>query len=227
MRKLFKSLYHEVMLSTIKRRYRLDLSLELVQLGSAYGRYNMPKLSDEIDLLSIGVGNDVSFEVDLQANYNLRKLVLVDPDERNKKFAQNSLIGFSWMTGAVSDSRGEKEFFLPLNENHVSGSLIHEGHLDRTNIRIVECYRLSDITKMFFDKVPTIIKLDIEGSEYAVLTEFFKTTSDCHLPQILLIEFHDRWGNNSKSIKIFKILRGKGYKLFYQHNIMETGWIKI
>ena len=77
-----------------------------------------------------------------------------------------------------------------------------------------------DIVRELRHKHIDVIKMDIEGSEYAVLEEIL--ASEIKVDQ-LLIEFHDRLFDqeNYKSKKIVKKMNDNGYEVFASSSTYE------
>jgi FkbM family methyltransferase len=184
-----------------------------LRLGTAYGGWHC-----YTDLLHpgdvafcIGAGEDVSFDVLLNARYG-QHVVCVDPTPRAITHVHELLhahadgrtipIGgvgstsyalewfdadrFQLVPCAVWSSDTELPLYLPRDPRHVSLSAVNLQNTDRTIT--VPARRLE--TLLFDLRVTDIslLKMDIEGAEYEVLEDMLRS----HVcPRQLLVEFED------------------------------------
>jgi Methyltransferase FkbM domain len=80
----------------------------------------------------------------------------------------------------------EMKFYFPRDPSHVSCSTLN---LQQTNTWFsAQCYRLSTLMKMQGDARIDLLKLDIEGGEYAVLDDLIASNL---FPRLMLIEFDE------------------------------------
>jgi hypothetical protein len=155
-------------------------NFELIRLGKNYdGGYliDANSIKNTKTLLSLGIGDDWSFEEDFRKKNNKIKILCYD-DTTNLYFIIRLFV---------------KKFILILNYN------IKEAFLSFINIfkyifffRKVNIYKkritygdLLTITKKL--KGPIFIKIDIEGSEYKILDDILKINKKL---SGLIIEFH-------------------------------------
>lgn len=138
----------------------------------------------------------------------------------NKKINYcNNLVIFNT---AVADKNGIVDFYI--QENGGLGSLFVESN-DKIS---VPCITLEKIVKQNKIKKIDLLKLDAEGSEFAILTSAKKDITD-KIGSIVL-EFHEYRGSNhtAESLKVF--LESRGFevrisKSFLFHKIFRTGYI--
>lgn len=158
-----------------------------------YGGWKIPisEIGIKVGVVDAGVGEDLSFSEDLIRKYEAN-VVALDPTPRAAKFVKgknNSSIEF--LNHALSSESGSAKFYMPTNENHVSGSLTSEEHLKGGEIE-VGLTKLSDAIQRLSTFDTLIVKMDIEGAEFDLLaSDDFKKCSACI--DILCIEFHHRW----------------------------------
>ncbi|MBV5341812.1 MAG: FkbM family methyltransferase [Deltaproteobacteria bacterium] len=159
-----------------------------------YGGWKIPKerIYGRVGVIDAGVGEDISFSEDLIFKLGAH-VVAIDPTTKAANFLnekKNPSIDF--INHALSEKSGKAIFYLPSNENHVSGSLISENHLRGGREIEVDLTCLSVAIERLprFDTL--IVKMDIEGAEFDLLaSEDFLLCSK--YIDILCIEFHHRW----------------------------------
>jgi FkbM family methyltransferase len=179
---------------------------EVELLGSEYGGKSISippsDKTETIFLVSAGVGEDISFDVDFANKYKSR-VILVDPTPRSKvhvaevfqNLGQNRQTHYSsdgkqnitaynlqkiteqnleFFPVALWNKNDKVKFFPPKNPDHVSFSI---GNLQSTqnNLGILEVEALTLQTLMIQAKLESvdILKLDIEGAEFEVLRRAF------------------------------------------------------
>jgi FkbM family methyltransferase len=186
----------------------------LMRLGTDYGGWFIPKnfkLEKESVCYLVGAGEDISFDCALAHQFNC-KIRIVDPTPKaiihfkNLEQAVNKNIPFPinnssslfysiskesfenlvFLPYGLSDQDIEMRFYFPQNPDHVSCSTLN---LQKTNEYFVaQCYALSSLMKKQNDYRLDILKMDIEGGEYAVIKDLIKSNL---LPNLLLIEFDE------------------------------------
>lgn len=187
---------------------------KLLRLGTAYGGWIIPAnldLSADSICYSAGAGEDISFDCAIVEHFGC-VVRIIDPTPRaiehfNKlretvvagdRFPVNNSesdyysitsvdIGkLSLLPVGLADQDTELRFFLPKNPAHVSCSIVN---LQKTEEYFTaQCHRLSSIMKQIGDCSIDLLKMDIEGGEYAVIRDLVATRL---LPRVLLIEFDE------------------------------------
>lgn len=158
-----------------------------------YGGWKIPisEIGIKVGVVDAGVGEDLSFSEDLIRRYQAN-VVALDPTPKAAKFVKeknNSSIDF--LNHGLSSENGKAKFYMPTNENHVSGSLTSDDHLKGGEIE-VELTNLSTAIQRLSTFDTLIVKMDIEGAEFDLLdSEDFKKCA--MVIDILCIEFHHRW----------------------------------
>ena len=190
--------------------------------GTQYGGTIMnPKLlSKDSIVYSFGIGEDISFDLDVIRTHDC-KVYGFDPTPKSIKWveSQETPPNFLFYEWGISDKTGEVDFFLPKNTEHVSGSLSNQSNIDLSNKVTVQVKTLKDIMNELNHTSISVLKIDIEGSEYEVIDEFMSNESIPIIPQ-LLIEYHGRFfpdGIQKTKDSITK-LKAKGYKIFAVSN---------
>ena len=186
----------------------------LVRLGTPYGGWLLPAAApldaDSLCYLA-GAGEDISFDCALVERYGCRARI-IDPTPRaiahfaalteavrtGTRMAVNGRpdefydIGpeafsrLSFHAVGLSDQDTELKFFMPRNPAHVSCSTVN---LQRTDTYFTaQCHRVQTLMAQLGDRRLDLLKMDIEGAEYAVIRDI---VSSGILPKVLLIEFDE------------------------------------
>lgn len=194
-----------------------ELSLSYEVLGTEYGGW--PLLGHQTPsgalIYSFGVGEDISFDI---AAIEHRGCVVhaFDPTPRSQAWIQNANIpgDFHFHPIGISNQDGEAEFFAPENAAHVSFSANPAPASDLALAIRAPVKRLETIMAELGTGTPDVLKLDIEGFEYPVLTDLLAGEVR---PGQLCIEFHHRMYSipNQTTIDAVDRLRAAGYRLFY------------
>lgn len=224
-------------------------NIELKCFGSEYGHWcfiHHDGLKNST-IISGGVGEDISFDVDFASEYN-STIIFYDPTPRSiehfervkKNFGKGSKINYvsggnqpieSYDLSNLSESnfvynpyalwkeKTKVKFFAPTNPNHVSHSILnYQRNYDMldSNFIEVECLKLSDEIKKL-DKLPEIIKLDIESAVLEVIEDLF---SEKIFANQMCVEYDEQHNLNNISIerinKMNKIFDDNGYICVHQ-----------
>ena len=200
----------------LKRRdffYRTTVNVPAKRFGSAYGGWwVLPEYLDGRSvILSVGLGEDVSFDLALQEATGCT-IHGFDPTPKSLAYLKSISLpdAFSIHPYAVSEQDGELCFNLPQKSEHVSGSL--ETIASEKSIT-VECKRLGTIMDDLGINTIDLLKMDIEGSEYKVIEDMIE--SDIR-PGQLLIEYHHFFDSvsNARTKQSIALLLENGYELF-------------
>lgn len=197
--------------------------------GNTYGGFYLcPEILDENSIVySFGIGEDISF--DNAVNNNIGCHVFgFDPTPKSIKWIKTQRIHekFHFYEFGISNKSGFVDFFLPNNPNHISGSTITQKNVDVMKKISVEMKTINDIMYELGHNHIDVLKMDIEGSEYAVIDNILD--SKISITQIL-IEFHDRFfeKGNLKSKEAIEKLKLNGYEIFaISDSFEEISFIK-
>jgi FkbM family methyltransferase len=136
--------------------------------GSNYGGFFIhPDLLNENSIVySFGIGKDITFDLTCIKTHNC-KVFGFDPTPKSIDWitSQNLTKSFVFYNYGISKSTGEMEFFLPLNENGVSGSLMDTKVVNKQRSIKVQMKSFADIVNELGHKRIDVLKMDIEGSE--------------------------------------------------------------
>lgn len=171
---------------------------------------------DNIIVYSFGIGEDLSFSMDLANRYSRCNIYAFDPTPKAVEYLKNCdksmFNSFYFKEIGLSDKSCKKAFYLPENPEYVSGSEIKHSQVNECDIVEVQMYTLHDIMEINKHDHIDILKLDIEGSEFGAVPQFLK--EKCDIDQICL-ELHDRFlaDGEQKRKEIYNVLRAAGYSL--------------
>lgn len=187
---------------------------DLLRLGSRYGGWLIPR-DAALDATSVcylaGAGEDISFDCALVEAYGVLARI-VDPTPRaiehfkgladavlaNQSFPINNsasefytislaqLARITFLPFGLAGADEEMKFYKPRDPSHVSCSVVN---LQKTDTWFTaRCYRLVSLMEREGDTKVDLLKMDIEGGEYAVLDDLLRTKL---FPKLLLIEFDE------------------------------------
>ncbi|HWB18704.1 MAG TPA: FkbM family methyltransferase [Phycisphaerales bacterium] len=189
-------------------------------LGSEYGGWNVcpTNLSASSTVYSVGVGQDISFDLALISRFNLA-VHAFDPTPKSIQWVKSQTLppNFIMHEYGLAEYDGVAHFTLP-RADFVSFSMVdHQGPRDASGSSIeidAPVFRLSTILdKLNHDHID-LLKMDIEGAELAVIRDL----PNLKIPiRQLLIEFHHRIGNRADLAAVreaLATLNSLGFRLF-------------
>jgi FkbM family methyltransferase len=207
-----------------RRKYAPRIAVEnqpnLRRLGSNYGGWTFEPSIDlrGATLVSCGLGEDASFDVEIAAAFNAR-VILVDPtpraiahfEEIRSRYGQATVSGYSKggkqpasaydLRAITADSlvlepsalwieNTRLKFFAPPNLEHVSHSIVNLHNSSSTSAGYIEVNAITLETLMDKYQLSAIplMKLDIEGAEGKVIENALAKRI---YPRQLLVEFDE------------------------------------
>lgn len=200
-----------------------QLELNHSWYGSNYGGFFInPQLVNKNSIIySFGIGKDISFDLTCIKTHKC-KVFGFDPTPKSIDWikSQNLNKSFVFYNYGISQITGEMDFFLPMNENGVSGSLVGTKVVNKDRSIKVPMKSFIDIANELGHTKIDVLKMDIEGSEYEVLESII--SSPIEVRQIL-VEFHDRLfpENEEMSKKAVQLMNKFGYKIFAASDTFE------
>jgi FkbM family methyltransferase len=198
-----------------------EIDVDHTVLGSEYGRWPLATrhTSEKSVIYSFGVGEDISF--DLCAIDLFRCSVFAfDPTPKAVRWIrqQHTPPQFHFMELGIGATVGEMLFRSPKAEAHVSYT-VSDREATTKNTVVAQVADLRTIMQRLHHPRIDILKMDVEGAEYAVIDNF--ATQGC-FPQQLMIEFHHGvYGYGPSDTKrALATLRSLGYRRYY---VSDTG----
>lgn len=179
--------------------------------------WGWPVISSGIDsstiLYSFGVGDDISFDLGMIDRFKC-EIYAFDPTPRCKNWiaCQTLPEQYHFYPVGIGDYDGEAEFFPPAQENQVSFSRRPVSVAEPITASIL---RLETMISNYNLPGPDIIKMDIEGFEYSVIEDLFRSNIR---PALLLVEFHHGMYEGvtaDDTIQSVTLLIKAGYAIFY------------
>jgi FkbM family methyltransferase len=175
------------------RGFRLNepaLRRQVSVIGSDYGAWgvDLSLLHPNSIVYSIGVGEDITFDTGLIEAVGCN-LYAFDPTPIAVEWIARQSIPkeFHFHPIGLSSLDGEAEFQVPPQMGWHSFSLSAEPGAEQTGSARLPVRRLSTLMNQFGHDHLDLIKLDIEGFEYAALDDMIATSVR---PTMLLVEFH-------------------------------------
>ncbi|MCL1863982.1 MAG: FkbM family methyltransferase [Defluviitaleaceae bacterium] len=185
-------------------------------VGSSYGGFNViPSCLQKNSIVySFGIGEDISFDLGI-LDLTPCTVFAFDPTPKSIEFLKNIELPdkFIFTPCAVASKDGALPFNLPLNPNHVSGSLVDASHLEEKAL-LVPAKTIKSIMESFGHKHIDLIKMDIEGSEFEVIENMLQDVGSCFSQ--LCVEVH-HWffpDGEERLNKMIALLKKAGYEIF-------------
>ena len=199
---------------------RAQMECERAWLGNAGACWCVcPQgLSASSVVYSAGVGEDISFDLALIQCFGVQ-VHAFDPTPQSIEWLQNQRVPPEFVSHAygVAGFDGRCAFLPPENPTHVSHTIV-KRESSRPAIE-VPVQRLGTLMKMLGHNHIDLLKMDIEGAEYGVLTDMLA----CRIPvKQMLVEFHHRWPRIGveKTKQATRALNAAGYRIF---NVSPSG----
>lgn len=192
---------------------KTDLRLQTKEFGNdgAAWTFCPSVLKSDSIVYSFGVGNDISFDLEMIAKLGL-KVHAFDPTPRVVEWISQQILpsNFYFHPFGLAAMDGEVSFKVPVNPNKISHSMVRDG-LELSDKVIVNS--LSSCMARLGNKSIDLLKMDIEGAEYEVIESLSRSSIR---PKQLLVEFHHRWPEVGidRSRKAIKTLKEMGYRCF-------------
>lgn len=167
---------------------------EVMEFGSKYGRWavDTSNISNSTVVVSFGLGEDVTFESALIERYGCYVFGF-DPTPRSIQYVAENVSNsrFSSFPYALADRDGLITFTPPPESvaDQVSASAYAKYDATDTNAISVPCLTLNSIQTKFDIPKIDILKMDIEGAEFAVIEQAAASGWLNEISQ-LLVEFH-------------------------------------
>lgn len=182
------------------------------KLSNYYLRNEMLQ-NKKINIISAGVGTDISFEEELLKKYKVKKLILIDPTKESRIFLNNKKNKFIFKNKALYTENKKMKIYY--QEGNINFSL--ENLFNTKKYYLVECITLNEITKKYSIPKIDVLKLDIEGVADKVIikalldnTKIDQICFELERPLSLLKQY-DYF---LRYFKLIKILKKKNYMLF-------------
>jgi FkbM family methyltransferase len=163
---------------------------DLVRLGNASGAWTVPSslLGQDSIVYCAGCGEDISFDLALIDRFG-SQVHGFDPTPRAIAYVAEvtkNVFGYHFHPLGLWDEHRTMRFFAPKDPRHVSHSLLNlQGTSDFFEAEVL---RVSELQRKLAHSRIDLLKLDIEGAEYKVLSTLIE---DRTFPLILCVEFDE------------------------------------
>jgi FkbM family methyltransferase len=159
--------------------------------GSEYGGWAIAQdsLSNSSIVYSFGVGEDITFDEALIRKYDCY-IYAFDPTPKVARWLKSRALNpkFLFYPWALTATSGDVTLYEPKNLDHVSAS-IHKSEISGANTFQARGYCLETIMSNLQHRRIDLLKIDIEGEEYAVIHSICENGIVARIDQFL-IEFH-------------------------------------
>jgi FkbM family methyltransferase len=198
-------------------RLRPEFECPRLRLGSrAAGWWLCPEgLGPDSVVYSFGIGTDVDFDLALIDRFGLR-VHAFDPTPASLDWLRTQDLpeALEVHPFGLADRDGAVDFHPPARADHVSHSLLPGvlGDAGRPPVR-VPVRRLSTLMATLGHHRIDLLKLDIEGAEYAALEDVLAAGLDIRQ---ILVEYHHRFPGVGPEAtrRSLALLRWHGFRLF-------------
>lgn len=196
-----------------------------VTLGAAsYGAWTFSPdaLSAGGIVYSFGVGEDISWDIAIIEKYGVT-VHAFDPTPRSAEFVKRQSLPreFVFHPYGVADYDGTALFYPPENSEWVSHTLLRRSCTAGKAIE-VQVRRLGSIMSLLGHEKIDLLKMDIEGAEYAVIPDILNNSPVAGGAEQLLVEFHHRFSGKGikDTLRCIEALEAAGLRSFH---ISENG----
>ena len=199
--------------------------LQLERIGSEYGGWmiDLRLVPQGATILSAGVGEDITFDMGLIAARDCT-IIGIDPTPKAVRYVQaHAHPRLHLIAKALAAQGGLRvRMYENANPDHVSESMLasHQA-VDTGRLYEADTVSLTELLAAYPDAV--VLKMDIEGAEYAVL----EAAWDLRVPQIC-VEFHHVCTDHTleDTLRCVAHLRRMGYLV--AHRIDKAGpWHEV
>lgn len=181
-------------------------------LGTKYGGWtiDIDSVNENDFIVDAGLGEDVSFDQSLNQIKKIN-IIGIDPTPKSHRYIENiNLPNLKLIKKAIGVNDGDViKMYKNSNPNWVSESAF-SNHVNVSNREYYEVETIS-LDTLIKEYKPSIVKLDIEGSEYDVLDQCIGVKQIC-------VEFHHTQldsKNINDTLKLIEILKNNGYTVLH------------
>lgn len=207
---------------------RVSYRCPVMRIGTAYGgwTFNPTILNAQSIVYSAGIGDDISFDLGLIARLGVT-VHAFDPTPKSIAWLRSQALPANLVVHeyGIAPRDGQVTFYRPENPAHMSLSVVERAKPTATISLPVR--ELTGIMRELGHSAIDLLKIDIEGSEYAVLEDLIAR----EIPvRQLLVEFHHRFPGigDDKTRASIDLLESRGYRLFaISPSAEEYSFLKI
>lgn len=192
---------------------RRDIDLPMLTLGAGDGTWHIAPARVRADsvVYSFGIGRDLRFELDLIERFGVT-VHAFDPTPIALEWAATQTLPGSLVIHplGVADEDTTARFAAPSRVGWESFSMVREDGIGTAVDAPVR--RVATLMRELGHERIDLMKMDIEGAEYAVLPDMMQAGIR---PAQLLVEFHHRWREVGarRTRATIRLLRRHGYRI--------------
>lgn len=185
-------------------------------LGTQYGGHALAvqAIGPKPLVYSFGIGEDISFDLQMIERFGAT-VHAFDPTPKSINWlkTQNLPDSFHYQALGIGGHDGTASFVPPKNPEHVSHRLVSSQQANSAQAIEFKVQTLQTVMQALGHTHLDVLKLDVEGSEYASLENIL--ASGLRVPQ-LLVEFHHQFPEISpkKTLDALDALESFGYRIF-------------
>jgi FkbM family methyltransferase len=189
----------------------------MTRIGTVYGGWSVPEgvLNRDSICYCAGCGEDISFDLGLIERYGCQVFAF-DPTPRAVTFVERTAgmnPAYHFLDVGLWSRDETLKFYAPQDPRHVSHSLVNLQHT--TQFIEVRVKRLMQLMEANRHRRLDLLKLDIEGAEYAVLDSIAE--DELHI-RVLCVEFDEYWHPQDSDYlqrirRYVKALLSRGYEM--------------
>jgi FkbM family methyltransferase len=191
----------------------LECSCEVLGNVNAQFAIRSDQLGKQATIYSFGIGTDISFDLELIGKFGVQ-VHAFDPTPRSLAWLKTQQIpaGFHVHQYGVAACDGMLKFAPPKSPLHVSHTIVRSAGSEHPIWAPVR--RITTIMKDLGHDSIDLLKMDVEGAEYAVLHDVLENSIPVRQ---LCVEFHHRWREigASRTRDAISALRSHGYRIFH------------
>lgn len=202
---------------------RVQIERPLARFGTEYGGYVLDEsmMPENAVIYSLGIGEDISFDLSAIERFGAR-VEAFDPTPKVTKWISSQALPdqFHFHDAGIADYDGEATFYRPPKEDWVSHSMISARQYSHESVRLPVMRLRTAMHRLGHSQID-VLKMDIEGAEYAVIEDVVREKIPVRQ---LLVEFHHRlWpGGTEKTRRTLWLLEAQGMKIAHVCSRMEV-----
>jgi FkbM family methyltransferase len=164
-----------------------DIFISVERLGNQYGGWVVSKslliYTAQPVVMSFGIGDDITFDLEIIRRYGANVFAF-DPTPKAMQWIAKQRVPNSMTVSPVglADFDGEQDFGPPANPSWDSFSVFRREGAVRCKVA-----KLSTLMREHAIDTIDVLKIDIEGSEYAAIEDLCRSEIR---PKQFLVEFH-------------------------------------
>ena len=171
-------------------------------------------LSSGSVVYSVGIGDDVSFDLALIDRFGL-VVHAFDPTPESHRWLADQVLPAAFVAHelGLSDRDGVIPFYAHENEEWIAHSTIRSAHTLATGVELPVRRLVTVMDELGHERVD-VLKLDIEGAEYEVIDDLVESGAEVDQ---LLVEFHHRFDRLTPQLtrRAIRRLNEYGLRIFH------------